>query len=398
LEDELNHHLAAEYGVKRSDKPSYEKWVKSYQPFHWFVQFYGILNNGGFDVIIGNPPYYDLKQGLSYSLKGYATLPTKNLYPIVMERCIPLARIRGRLGFIVPVSSISTEGYSELQELILKMPAHLSSYDDRPARLFDGLEHIQLTIHLLENSKTDKPEHLVTECYRWSAVERDNLFPTIEFESVESHYLPGCVPKISTPTEHSILRKLWADARALGAQTTAASQHEAFYSRKVHNFLQALDFVPKVFDGKGKLRSPSELKSLKFQKQEESEAAFCVLNSTLFRWFINVFSDCRHVNKREVEGFRCDLSRLLKTQQKQVNLLAEKLSLSLQKNSEMREMRFKHDKLRVQCIIPKFSKAIIDEIDTMLAEHYGFTPEELDFILNYDIKYRLGRDTETEED
>jgi len=28
----------------------------------------------------------------------------------------------------------------------------------------------------------------------------------------------------------------------------------------------------------------------------------------------------------------------------------------------------------------------------------GFTPEELDFIINHDIKYRLGRDTETEED
>jgi hypothetical protein len=38
----------------------------------------------------------------------------------------------------------------------------------------------------------------------------------------------------------------------------------------------------------------------------------------------------------------------------------------------------------------------LPEIDTVLAEHYGFTPEELDFILNYDIKYRLGRDTETE--
>lgn len=32
----------------------------------------------------------------------------------------------------------------------------------------------------------------------------------------------------------------------------------------------------------------------------------------------------------------------------------------------------------------------------MLAGHYGFTAEELDFILNYDIKYRLGRDTESE--
>ena len=36
------------------------------------------------------------------------------------------------------------------------------------------------------------------------------------------------------------------------------------------------------------------------------------------------------------------------------------------------------------------AKPIIDEIDTVLAKHYGFTEEELEFILNYDIKYRLG--------
>ena len=45
----------------------------------------------------------------------------------------------------------------------------------------------------------------------------------------------------------------------------------------------------------------------------------------------------------------------------------------------------------------KQSKPIIDEIDKVLAQHYGFTPEELDFILNYDLKYRLGKETEAEE-
>ena len=29
-------------------------------------------------------------------------------------------------------------------------------------------------------------------------------------------------------------------------------------------------------------------------------------------------------------------------------------------------------------------------LTTMLAKHYGFTEEELDFIINYDIKYRMG--------
>lgn len=45
-----------------------------------------------------------------------------------------------------------------------------------------------------------------------------------------------------------------------------------------------------------------------------------------------------------------------------------------------------------------WSKGAIDAIDTLLAAHYGFTDEELDFIINYDIKYRMGRDAATSED
>lgn len=53
---------------------------------------------------------------------------------------------------------------------------------------------------------------------------------------------------------------------------------------------------------------------------------------------------------------------------------------------------------KIQCIFPKLSKSIIDEIDTVLAEHYGFTDEELDFIINYDIKYRMGKELENDEE
>ena len=34
----------------------------------------------------------------------------------------------------------------------------------------------------------------------------------------------------------------------------------------------------------------------------------------------------------------------------------------------------------------------------VLAKHYGFTNEDMDFIINYDIKYRMGRDTENDKE
>ena len=42
------------------------------------------------------------------------------------------------------------------------------------------------------------------------------------------------------------------------------------------------------------------------------------------------------------------------------------------------------------------SKSIIDKIDTLLSTHYGFTQEELVFIINCRLKYRMGSELEEE--
>ena len=64
----------------------------------------------------------------------------------------------------------------------------------------------------------------------------------------------------------------------------------------------------------------------------------------------------------------------------------------------MRSMKFSRDHMRVQCIIPKRSRNIIDLVDAKLAEHVGFYSDDLDFIVNYDIKYRMGQSDESDDD
>jgi len=54
--------------------------------------------------------------------------------------------------------------------------------------------------------------------------------------------------------------------------------------------------------------------------------------------------------------------------------------------------------IKYQEFYPRQSKSIIDQIDCLLAQHYGFTHEELDFIINYDIKYRMGKELNSGED
>ena len=48
--------------------------------------------------------------------------------------------------------------------------------------------------------------------------------------------------------------------------------------------------------------------------------------------------------------------------------------------------------LRIETFDYTTCKPVIDKIDGVLAAHYGFSNEELDFIINYDIKYRMGNE------
>ena len=75
-----------------------------------------------------------------------------------------------------------------------------------------------------------------------------------------------------------------------------------------------------------------------------------------------------------------------------LNSIARKLEADMQTHSKRRVYNYKTTgRVEYDEFYLKLSKPIIDEIDQVLAEHYGFTDEELDFIINYDIKYRMGR-------
>ena len=62
------------------------------------------MSKGGFDVVIGNPPYveYSKVKGL-YSVRGMTTEKCGNLYAMMMEQSLRL-QSNGHLGMIVPVS------------------------------------------------------------------------------------------------------------------------------------------------------------------------------------------------------------------------------------------------------------------------------------------------------
>jgi hypothetical protein len=391
---------ANEYGVDPKKKTSYEKWLKSHQPFHWFIEFYGILKNGGFDVIIGNPPYveYSKVKG-DYAIRGYQTESCGNLYALVWERCLSIARPVGNVGMIVPVASVCTDSYEPLQACLRESGTFfVSNFNDRPSKLFEGLEHIRLSI-ILHKKGADKGSSFSTSYNKWQSIERPNLFDKLAFVNTTDLNVSGVLAKIGTFIEASIIKKFHNDQGPIINYTNPKGRSCIYYTRKLSHFVQILDFVPIIKDDKGHKREPSELKHICFASNQERDVFLSLLNSSLFYWLLTVYSDCRNLNKREIDSARLNIG---KADQKIVLKLVElcrALMEDIQKNSRMLKMSYRDmGTLQIQCTYPKHSKPIIDEIDRVLAKHYGFTYEELDFIINYDIKYRMGRDSEEAND
>ena len=110
------------------------------------------------------------------------------------------------------------------------------------------------------------------------------------------------------------------------------------------------------------------------------------LNSNLFWWYYSLNFDMFNLKDYMIFSFRLTYD---------INKSLIELSLSLEEDmNKKKNILVVNSKTRgiVESYVykKKLSKPIIDEIDKVLARHYGFTEEELDFIINYDIKYRMG--------
>ena len=393
LADELNRYLGSEYKINLSRKHAYARWLKSHHPFHWFVEFYGIMNAGGFDVIIGNPPYVEYGEVRSqYEVKGYATLECANLYAFTWERSLALANSGGRLGLIIPVASVSTERYGTLRsDWLSKGDLVISNFNDRPGKLFEGLEHIRLAIVLLATHESASHSVHTSKYNRWLTQSRATLFNSLQFSNATSSVRDGVFPKLGTAVEAAILRKIYSSRRTLQYIVSENGSSRLFYTRKLSAFVQILNFVPSITDADGHKREPSELKEIVVATKEQRNICLCALNSSLFYWLLTVWSDCRNLNRRELLGFPLDIEAMDASLCGALDRLAETLMNDFSEHSRILRMNYKKwGAMDIQCIYPKASKSIIDAIDGLFAAHYGFTEEELDFIINYDIKYRMG--------
>jgi hypothetical protein len=392
LEDELNDYLSGEYGV---GKRTVKEWKISHKPFHWFCDFHRIVDEGGFDVVIGNPPYVEINsEHVKYGVVGFQTIDCGDLYALVMERTLHLTKDTSYIGLIVPVSLPSVDGFSSLRRVTasLSKAIWVSHYAERPAKLFEGVEK-RLTISISKKGSCETPKFWTTRYNRWVSEERPYLFSTLGYvirPDEKIHLVGDSWPKVSSDLESKILEKLQEPPLALSMLKT--SEFQNYYTRKLRYFIQFFDFVPEIRDEKNRLIEPSELKSLFFRNDDDRAAALAALNSTIFFWFFNVFSDVRNVNRREILCFPLSLAQLDPRSRRALTSLGRVLMADFIENAEVLTATYKKLKktLHIQSFQPRQSKQVIDQIDAALGAHYSLSEQELDFIINFDIKYRMG--------
>ena len=396
LEDELNHHLAGEYDVKVSNKAAYAKWLKSHQPFHWFIEFYGILNSGGFDVIVGNPPWVEFaKVQKDYIPKGLTTMECNNLWAFVVERSYALLAKQGRVGLIVPMSLVCTERMLAIQKIVrnsgISWLANFES-DSNPGQLFDGVKQ---NVTILVGRHSSESHIWTTRLFRFFQEYRDFVFYSVEFTKCDKNPMSFGFPKVSTEQEVQLLSKIFQKPK-LVTQTTQAASASVLVHRIAHYYIKCLNFVPYFRSDRDGVKKSEDYKEYCFKGEVEQFVA--AINSTTFYFYWQVFFDAFKAGKFCVESFPFGNA-------KDTGTLAEltKTAKNLMQDMKAKSTRLKAEyaatgRVEYDQFYPRNSKPFIDEIDQVLARHYGFTAEELDFILNYDIKYRMGRDAESEDE
>jgi Eco57I restriction-modification methylase len=386
LRDELDAYLAAQWGRSVSDDGEYRAWCETHLPFHWFVEFHEIMGGEGFDAIIGNPPFVEYsKVRDQYTVQGFETLPCNNLYAFVLERSLELTGGRGRMGMISPLSLVCTARMAPMRKVLGGRDLHVPSFDIRPNPLFEGVT--QRLCFVLAAGGSHGAQTWAAGYRRWLSPERPTLLPTEHYTVVDGRCdLAAPMPKFSVNLEKSIRAKLGTGSLEMLVERAA---EPIYVHRIVRYFVKALDFVPVFIDAGGNRGRSEDYKEFRF-KRGVKPFVLALLNSSLFYWFWRAYSDGFHCGYGDVYLFPHEHVEGAPTER--FRDLSARLMDALQANSAEKTISTKRGPIRYQEFYAKPVKPLLDEIDEALAKHYRLSDEELDFILSYDLKYRIGSD------
>ncbi len=137
---------------KDNEKEPVQRWMRGCaEEIHWSHAFPDVRQNGGFDIIVGNPPYINVKrieltERKIYS-KLYATYNSNgDLSNIFWERSVNLCKDGGIISFISPRYWIEGSDSSRLREFLVDKSTIIEVIDFRSNRTLFNQTEIKLGV------------------------------------------------------------------------------------------------------------------------------------------------------------------------------------------------------------------------------------------------------------
>ncbi|MGC5076628.1 Eco57I restriction-modification methylase domain-containing protein [Agrococcus sp. DT81.2] len=274
----------------------YDSWVETARPFHWFCEFPEIIRRGGFDVVVGNPPYVKRNEVEGYSVAGYKTSACADLYAPCYERSLTLTHPHGRHAFIVMASLSVWDAFAPLREVISNRGGAewWSTYGKIPAALFRGVR-VRNTIVVLGPGEGN----FVTRHHIHTAKQRDWLFPTIEYAASSRQ---GDEWPVRGGVATSVLEQL----RDIGAPPTTRSGEVVYLRPTASYWFPVLLGPAPVLDADGRVIEDidSRLRVVPLSAEERSDDVTAILGGRLTYLWWTAISDDFDVYVRETLGPR----------------------------------------------------------------------------------------------
>ena len=368
----------------------------------WFSDvFHRATGNGGFDIVIGNPPYgakldADEKTALKKLYKTTQTIKNKtnrhvlvqkasmDTYTMFIELAYQIMRKNGCMTMIVPISLTSSDSLSGVHNILTKKcdDIYISSYAVRPQPVF---KNAVVNTSILAFRKTEKPCHSIyaTKMYRKGKnFNLQALVDKLQFVDVKDYMLFGRIPKISLEIEKNILGKLTKQDKLEKYVKDAGSPIN--YRTSGGRYFKV---VTNYSTGSSK-EKPIVL------DKKYANAIGCILSSNLSFWYYQIYSNNLDWKSCEIEN--TPIPPLPDEVIAQLNQLYEEYLADIEANANKRQTTGKSsytvDSFK-EYKIGK-SKAIIDKIDDLICPLYGLTSEETEFIKGYELEFRMSGENE----
>ena len=294
---------------------------------------------------------------------------------------------------IIQMSAFCTPRMASFQKMYFENAkfSSIAFFDDRPGKLFENLQHIRVVIPIIE---VGMPTSLTatTGYAKFYSHCRNILFQNISYYLSQSSRKAFSVLKIRTAIENSIAEKVWNMSKTIQYFESSSRNNNYVYYGYGYGYFGKILNKKSYFWGENVKESTGD-KYYFINDEYDRDVFVGLLNSSLFYWFYINFSDGHNFTKTVIGAMPFEYGSC-----QRIKRAVEILMTDLEQCKGRKICNYKSTgRVEYDEYYPKLSKRYIDEIDKVLAKHYGFTDEELDFIINYDIKYRMGDELNNEE-